>query len=126
MLGKIFTSKKEDCLPIHEWLAIMVIIGILLTLTFISVFSNSSPKMLHEQAHFIIPQEIEVTVEGAVAKPGSYTIKKGATVDDVLKQAEPLPTANLKKIKMDKKLRRNQKLKIPHQVVKKSKNLSRE
>lgn len=44
----------------------------------------------------LLPEEILVTIDGAVKKPGQYTIQAGITIEQALRKAKPAPEADLK------------------------------
>lgn len=62
-------------LPVHEWL-IVVLLLILMALFATIGFSSGHPEM--EKPHYLISHLIEVQIEGAVAYPGSYEMKRGS------------------------------------------------
>lgn len=108
---------QEQHLPVHEWLAIVMIIGLLLSLTLITLYSNNTSQVDTVGApHYVIDQEIEVIVQGAVENPGSYQVKRGALIHDVIALAKPLPEANLKSIKQDRKVRKGQVITVKSSV----------
>lgn len=116
-------SQPENNLPVHEWMAIVVIIGLLLGLSIVSLFSEPSANLTSETPpHFIIEQEIEVVVQGAVQNPGVYKLKRGALLKDVIVQAIPLPDADLNKLKANKKVRKGQIINVPKKKEKKSRS----
>src|SRR5262245_38195463 len=109
----------KPSLYIHEWMAVMGIIGLLGFLTGISWWNQHFPAQIETGTpHFIAEQEIEITVEGAVEHPGSHKVKKGTTVRDALAQAILLPEADVRRLKLDSKVRRHQIIKVPkHQFI---------
>lgn len=116
-------SHEKPQLPVHEWMAIAVLILFLLGLTLLAFFSQQRAFPIPEAPpKELVEQEIEVFVEGAVEHPGHFHVKKGALVKDVLEQAKPTSDANLKRIKPDRKLRKGQVIKIPRKRVAKKKS----
>ena len=105
---------EKQKLPLHEWLAVLTIILALLLLIVVTTFQGSGtlPETTGEP-HYLVAQEVEVTVEGAVENPGTYILKKGAQVKDVLELAKPVPQADLRKINPEVKLRDGRILKVP-------------
>lgn len=99
-------------LPTHEWFAIVIIIGLLFTLTLITMFSNNNSDVALGIPHHVVDQEIVVFIEGAVEKPGPYQVRRGTLVQDVVELAKPLPDANLKALKLERKVRKNQVIKV--------------
>lgn len=104
-------------LHVHEWLAVLAIFGFLLFLTLVVIWqgrSNHQPvETGAEKLHFLKPQIINLYIDGAVAKPGSYQVKVGTLVKDVIAMAEPLPEADLRKIRPTTKARNGQSYQIP-------------
>lgn len=65
-----------------------------------------------QEPHYLVSPYIEVSVKGAVTKPGVYQVTKGTLVEEVIKMADPLETANLKNIKLDSKITRRRTINI--------------
>lgn len=108
-------SKK---MPLHEWLAVLVIILAMILLTVVALFNQNDSLPEHTgQPHFIAPQEIEITVEGAVENPGIHQLKKGARVKDALLAAKTLPEADISKLKLESKLRDGRVIKVPYKAM---------
>lgn len=63
-------------------------------------------------------REIVVYVSGAVNKPGLITLSLDARLDDVLKEANPLPEADLEQLNPASKLKDGQKITIPYKAGK--------
>jgi hypothetical protein len=104
----------ENHLYIHEWIAAIVIIVVMGVLTTISCMGNSSvssSQLIQKTAK--ASEEIVVEISGAVEMPGRYTLKAGTTVRDAVQMAKPLPEASLSRLKLDKPVRKGQKIKVP-------------
>lgn len=84
-------------------------------LTVVALFFGHDTTVTQTQTapHHTLAQEVEVTVEGAVEKPGSYQVQRGATLREVLSQAVPTRHADLKRLKLDKTVRQGQVIKVP-------------
>lgn len=107
-------SQKTLQLPIHEWIAVVVIITFLVMISTMAIFSNDDLDTIETGLpHHVVSPEIDVTIEGAVLNPGTFKIKRGATLQEALDIAQPLSSADLRKIKINKKLRQGQVIKIP-------------
>src|SRR5437868_1644374 len=92
----------KPALHIHEWLAVVMIIGLLGFLTAISWVNQKYPTSLQTGTpRFIVAQEIEINVQGAVEHPGRRVVKKGTTVREALEEAGMMSDADLRKIKLD-------------------------
>jgi hypothetical protein len=89
----------------HEWITVLSLLGFLLLLTLIvTFFSSSSHDTLNP--HYLVDQKIEVYIEGAVEKPGVYQVDRGTPLKAILEEAKPLKEAYLKKINLEKKLKK--------------------
>lgn len=111
---KLKNTSNKPKLPLHEWLAVVVIIAGMLLLTLLTTF-NSSPKLpqLNPSPHYMTDPEIEVYVQGAVQHAGPLKIMQGTLIRDVLEIVKPNDEADLSKIKMQSKARHGQIIKIP-------------
>ncbi|MCE5317897.1 MAG: hypothetical protein LLG04_11155 [Parachlamydia sp.] len=114
------TNEFPAHLYVHEWLAVVLVISLALAITFITHFSNSGPlPTALNPPHHIVAQKVEVFIEGAVDRPGRYVVAKGARVEEVLKEVQLLPEADISKIKLNSKVRRGQHIRIPCQKARK-------
>ncbi len=102
------TATKER-LPIHEWLAVVLIISTFLLLTIISLSNYEKPIIETEDVIASQPL-VEITIEGAVKFPGIYQVEKGTPILEAINLAEPLPSAKLNKIKPHSKAVRKRKI----------------
>lgn len=107
-----YPSNKPK-LPIYERLTASVIILFILFLAFLNLYLDDGKLPKTQDAIVIVTSPlIEITVEGAVKKPGKYQVKKGTLVQEVLKLADPFDTANLKRIKLDSKITRRRTIRV--------------
>lgn len=65
-----------------------------------------------ESPFYIVSQELEVSVFGEVKKPGNYQVKRGTTVAQVLDQAIPNEHANLRRMKLNRKVREGEVIRV--------------
>lgn len=107
-------------LPQREWVVVGLIAVGMLVLALVTWIRGDKTTATIDAPHYLVSQEIEVRIEGAVEKPGLYTLKRGAVLSEALELAVPSPEANLKKYKMDRILRDGQTIKVPAIKVKKS------
>lgn len=110
-------SEAKHFLKTHEWLAIIAFVGWLITLVIITNASNQLSSHLGTP-HQVTSGEIEVFIEGAVARPGTYRLKKGALLKEVLTLAKPTPDADLRRLKPESKLRDGRIIKVSSQKKK--------
>lgn len=110
-MDDIHATKDLSKLPLHERIAatLLMITVILFTAVNLYLDIGEMPEAEEDVRH-LVPPFIEVSISGAVARPGTYQVLKGSTVGEVLKLAEPLVTANLKNIKKDSKIVRRRKI----------------
>lgn len=98
-------------LPFHEWCIILLFCLILLALSAFALMGRRTiplPKPVEPKASVL-----EVKIEGEVAHPGLYQLPLKSTLKELLAQAEPLPTADLSKLSLRKRLHDGQTVKIP-------------
>jgi hypothetical protein len=111
-------TSERPSLHVHEWLAVMAVIGLIGCLTAISWWNGHNPSTFEKgPPQFIAAQEIEINIQGAVVNPGRRLVKKGMTVREALAQAGLLAEADLQKVNLDAKVRRNQTIKVPKQAT---------
>lgn len=107
----------KPSLSVPEWMAVAVIIAFMALLTSIALLPDP-PRPAVERSHYLHENFVEVTITGAVSKPGPYRLPKGSTVADLLAEAEPLPVADLRRVRSTTKLRRNHHVKVPTKKTK--------
>lgn len=104
----------QQRLPVHEWLAVIAFCLIMLALTALALFRVPTYHLEPSGSiHYLVAQQIEVTITGAVEHPGSFQMPTGSRVADLLERAKPLPEANLSKVNLNSKLRDGRTIKIP-------------
>lgn len=112
------SDSQRKTLPIHEWAAILLIVTLLAILTVLALGKDQATLPKHLNApHFITTNEIEVWIEGAVENPGYYKVKRGTCIKGVLELATCKQEADLRKVKLQKKLRNGQIIKIPQKEM---------
>ena len=109
------SSNPKSQLFVHEWIAISIILGFLLLLTLITATGQSHDfqSLKTGPTSYLKPQEIEIHIAGAVAKPGTYRVKSGTKLQEAIILADPLLEADLRKIKPTSRLRNGQKIVLP-------------
>lgn len=100
-------------LALHEWMAVVVIIGFFVSLTVISLANTESIAQPQGELHYLKAQAYEVFVQGAVEAPGSYRVDAGSKVKDIVALAKPLPDADLRRFRGESKAREGQVINIP-------------
>lgn len=105
-------DNDNPSLGAHEWLAVLTIVGFLLLLTCVVIIERENTSMPLERGggreFHLKAQEVNVHIEGAVAKPGTYRVKAGMSIEEALKKAEPLPNASFSKIRLKSRVRNGQ------------------
>jgi hypothetical protein len=111
-----FKIQQKASLLLHErFMAGLIISGILFLITLNIVFDE--PIMpLTESEHCLVNSLIEVIVEGAIEFPGSYQVKKGTFLKEIIELAKPFPNANLERVKLDSPITRRRVIKIPKKI----------
>lgn len=115
------SDPSEDIQPtlhVHEWLAVAILVGLLMLLAAIALFSGESmmPDRIGSPHHIVDP-EIDVFIEGEVEYPGQHRVKRGSIVSDLIALAVPTSDADLSNIKSDKKLRKSQVVRVPSKYM---------
>ncbi len=90
-----------------------MLIAIIVLLTGITYFNQDKTSASYPAPSLAISSEVQIWIEGAVAKPGAYVLKKGSHLEDVLACAQPLAEADLTQLKLKKTLYDGQKIQIP-------------
>lgn len=105
-IGRIIVSdvSKDNFLKVHEWLAVSLTIGAVVLVCAISFFNDVGGGGSERVAE----QGLEIHVVGAVRKPGSYHMAKGAKMAELLALAEPLAEADLRRMNSAAPLRTGQ------------------
>lgn len=107
-------DQEKPHLPIHEWVAVVTILGFMAILTGLTAFDSSpSSPVITGVPHYLTDPNIEVYIQGAVERSGVYTVPRGALVSDLLELAKPEGDADLTKLKLQSKLRKGQLVKVP-------------
>ena len=96
----------------HEWISVITIIAFMVLFSAIAFFDDEPvgvPVSMHED---VLQPFIHASISGAVASPGHYQFPADATVGDLLILAQPLPSADLRRINRQAKLREGRSLVI--------------
>jgi protein involved in polysaccharide export with SLBB domain len=101
-------------LRLRDWWMVCAIVVVLASLGLIGLL-NRQPKL--EKSVFCLAPSPKVSVEGAVALPGTYQMGADATVADLLELAEALEGADLKGIRVKRRLKEGERLVIPERSV---------
>lgn len=110
-------------LSLYERIFLVLLLSTFLFFAVLSYRGTSTEISAHAWTpHAMKALTVEVTIQGAVKYPGTYAIERGATVDDLLKKAIPLPEADLRRVKTTSKITQHKKITIP---CKKSKKLKK-
>lgn len=72
--------------------SLLIFIGALVLIAKVNVYKASAAIA----STTLLPEEILVTIDGAVRKPGPYMIRAGTTIEQALRKAKPTPEADLK------------------------------
>jgi SLBB domain len=103
--------QNEAKLKVHEWLSILILIGAIISLMLIALLTESHTKII--DLKFVkSEQKIEVLVKGAVKHSGIYKIPSGMLMRDFLQLADVSPDADLRRLSLDRPLKRARLLNI--------------
>ena len=96
-------------LPVHEWLAIVTIVVLFLFIVFISqIYKGKDLSEISESSSIIT--QVNITIEGAVEHPGSYSFPRGITLSKVFEQIVLKEDADIKGLKLKSKILNDQKI----------------
>jgi len=96
--------------PVHEWIAVLSISSILLLLVVINLFNvntSSYGELIAQSINYV-----NVTLEGELLNPGTYQVKKGATVKEVLNLAKLTADADVSTVDKSLKLLSDQIIRV--------------
>jgi len=104
---------EEPALPIHERVFALVVVGFFLLMISLNFWSLEKEIIVDRKNPYQVQNPlVEIVVEGKVNNPGTYQVKKGTTVGEVVEMAEPKEEAKVSKIKLDSKITRRRKITI--------------
>lgn len=105
-------KQNTPSLPVHEWLAIGTVVLLFLFLVFISqIYQRKDLSEFSESSPSIVT-EVNVAVDGAVERPGSYSFPKGITLSKVLEHTGLKEDADIKGLKLKSKILHDQKIMV--------------
>ncbi|MEC7839651.1 MAG: SLBB domain-containing protein [Chlamydiota bacterium] len=90
----------KSSLPVHEWLAIIAALFMMLFLVMLNVFHGSNYLDSEEDVHCI--SNVIVTVEGEVQVPGNFSVSKGTTLREIFELTKPTEFANTRLFDVDR------------------------
>lgn len=111
-------------LLIHEWCVILLFCAILLVLAGFVVIGKQNPlpaPLSFSESQMTISSNsldsvVYIKIEGQVLNPGLYPLSSNTSLKELLKQAQPLPSADLSQLKWRRKLHDGQTIRIPERV----------
>jgi SLBB domain len=101
------SARKQ--LRLRDWWMVCAIVVVLASLGLIGLL-NRQPKL--EESSFCLAPSPKVRVEGAVARPGTYQMGPDASVADLLERAGVLEGADVKGLRMRRRLKDGEQLVI--------------
>jgi SLBB domain len=119
-------DKKENLssprLPFYERITACILFFFILFLVGLNLYldEGQSSPLSSAEPHYLVKPYIEVTVKGAVARPGVYQVARGTLVGEVIQMAHPLNSADLGTIKRDSIITRKRTINIKETSKKKS------
>lgn len=97
-LNRLRPSKQGGVRPPQfEWILVLSLLAVMTSLVLVAQV-NASRAFSAIEMESGKEEPIVVTVEGAVSKPGAYSVPSGTTVETVLRKARVKPFANLQTI----------------------------
>lgn len=102
----------KNALPAHERTTAILLILLFLFASALNIYRDRSDAPPVDPGTHIAEPYIEITITGAVKKPGTYQVPKGTPTIEAIRQAEPFDNANLKKITEQSKITRRRTIDI--------------
>lgn len=98
----------------REWIAIALIGGAIVTLGLVAHLSKIqiSHTFAQEREEFAKEAYLRVVVRGAVERPGEYSLPRGATVKDLLKQAQVKKEGDRRSVEMKRVLEEGDQIEV--------------
>lgn len=107
-------SDSKTRLLIREWVLILGVFGLVASLLIISHFSKIREDQKLQTCIEQAKQAIAITLTGAVQSPGTYEVKPGTTLKDLLKDVPISANAERKKVPFKKVFYSSQDIHIPY------------
>jgi len=107
-------SHSQTRLLIREWILIFGILGLVAALLVISQLSKVRHDQMLQTCIEQADRAIAITLTGAIQRPGTYEVKPGTTLKDLLKNVPLAENAERKKVPLKKVFYSTQDIHIPH------------
>ncbi len=98
-------------LPFHEWCIVILFSLILFTMVALGWTRPQNELLPTNTSKAAL---VNVSIEGAVLKPGNYELPSTATIKHLLALAQPLESADLSEIRERRRLYDKQTVQVPH------------
>lgn len=108
---------SEKRLPCHEWVVVVLLIVIFIISSIIIYIRDQDSLSTTKNTNHHMQDELQITIQGQVLKPATYKLKRGASMAELLALAEPLPEADLSRIKNSRKLKPDEIITIPAKAM---------
>ncbi len=107
--------KKKESISYYEWFLIIAILGFIASVSLKSLINSADTAEIIQSEDLVERplKKIQVVIEGAVKKPGVYTVTQGTCLKKVLKQAKTTKQSDLKSLNLEKKIEVSERIFIP-------------
>ena len=106
-------SRAQTRLLIREWVLILGICGLLASTVAVSQLSKVRSDEALQSCISRADQPLSITLTGAIERPGTYQVKPGTTLKDLLKEIPLADDAQRKKVPFKKVFYASQTVHIP-------------
>ena len=106
-------SHAQTRLLMREWALILGIFGILISSIVVSQLSKVHHAEVLQTCIIKADRPIAITLTGAIKRPGTYQVKPGTTLKDLLKEIPLADDATRKKVQFKKVFYASQSVHIP-------------
>lgn len=114
------SENQFSLLKVHEWLAIIAIVGVIAGLTCLTSFQdNAASRIAKATWPETSAKGFDVLIHGAVRYPGIYHVESSIKLQDLLALAEVHPEADLRRFRLDQLVKRGRTIRVPlRQMIK--------
>lgn len=107
------SSKVKPSLKVHEWLAILTVVGIIMVIVIVTYIEGRRVKTDPHINFKVSHDNFDVLIKGAVDFPGVYHLTSSMSMNEVLKLAGVKEEADLSRLTLDAMVKKGRTLTVP-------------
>lgn len=97
-------NPKKKTLKEGEWIFVLSILFLMFSITLVSKINAARSSSYLEENPMPSHEPCTVVIDGAVSKPGTFSVPPGTLLRKVIKKSSPTPFADLKEFSIDKRV----------------------